>query len=41
MMQLSPGLHEIRFGATVTSGPAAPFSQDITYHLRVRGGDDN
>ena len=33
---LSPGRHTITFGGTGNfGGPDAPFSQDITYQLRV------
>jgi hypothetical protein len=31
----SPGTHVIHFQATLARGPAAPFSQDVTYNLTV------
>lgn len=34
---LPPGEHTIRFTALLTTGIGAGFSQDITYHITVRG----
>jgi hypothetical protein len=37
MVQLPPGQHTLHFEAVIASGPGAPFSQNVTYHLKVRG----